>query len=295
MLFIIAGILMIVLPQIILKHNIAVETDNELTGIEITAYAAEVVSALYLVLGTIIAVWQYYVSSQKNIEKIQRDQIQKAIDLAGYYKDNILHRYSVLKIVYAKSGLQNILNNIQKDKIKDFDNIEMNELLSKAEINNYEKITNSQNFFDAIFEVNQLLGLDLKGCKVKEPNESSSSEEVKIKFEINTSQFVNDFYKNYVSSILNNAELFAMYFTHGIADESVIFQSIYPTYLELCNTLYYEIAKCSAPGMAKLYTNIINLYNVWKKKSKEQNEKAKSSYRNNASDCGTIATNEKKY
>ena len=286
---------MIALPQIVLKHDIGTEIDNKLTGIEIIAYASEVVSALYLILGTIIAVWQYYVSSQKNIEKMQRDQIQKAIDLAGYYKDNILPGYSALKLVYSKSELQNILNNIEKDKIKDFDNIEMNELLSKEEINNYIDIINSQNFVDAVFEVNQFLGLDLKGCKAKEFNETSSIEKTEVQFEVNSLQFVNDFYKNYVSSILNNAELFAMYFTHGIADESVIFQSIYPTYLELCNTLYYEIAKCSAPGKAKLYTNIIKLYNVWKKKSKEQNDKAKNSYRNNASDYGTIAKNEKMY
>lgn len=292
---ILLGFFMIVLPQIILKHNIASGPSNKLSGIEIIAYSAETVSALYLMLGTIIAVWQYYISSQKHMEKIQRDQIQKAIDLAGYYKDNILSGYLALKLVYTKSGLQDILNNIPNEKIQSFDNIEMNELLNNKLLNEYNNIIKSEKFIETIFEVNQLLGLNLKGCETRELVQTPNNTPNKIRFEVNSSQLANDFFKNYVSNILNNAELFAMSFTHGIADESVIFQSIYPTYLELCNTLYYEIARCSSPGKAKLYTNVIKLYNDWKEKSKKQNEKAKDSYRSNLSDYGTIMNNEKMY
>lgn len=287
------GILAILLPQMILRHCMAgtVDCNNELTGIEIIAYSAEIVSAIYLILGTIIAIWQYYVSSNKHLEKIQKDQIQKAIDLAEYYKDNILSGYTALKLVYAKSGLQNILDKINNKDIKNFDSIELNELLTENQIAEYKSILNSEKFVKSVFEVYQLLGLELKGCQIKNDEVSISEEQKKICFEVNPNQLANDFLKNYVSNILNNVELFAMYFIHNIADESVIFQSIYPTYLELCNELYYDIARCSVPGKAKLYTNLTRLYNIWKEKSERQNESARETLRNNSSDYGTIANN----
>ena len=287
------GILSILLPQIILKHCIAgnAVSNNELTGIEIIAYSAEIVSAIYLILGTIIAVWQYYVSSNKHLEKIQKDQIQKAIDLAEYYKENILSGYTALKLVYAKSGLQNILDKIDNKDIKNFDSIELNELLTESDITEYKTILKSETFVKSVFEVNQFLGLDLKGCQMKNEEVYLSEKQKQISFEVNANQLANDFLKNYVSKILNNAELFAMYFIHNIADESVIYQSIYPTYLELCNTLYYDIARCSVPGKARLYTNLTGLYNIWKQKSEQQNANAKEVLRNNSSDYGTIVNN----
>ena len=295
-LILIIGLTSIVfLPKIILIHDKVSESNNTLTPIEVLAHSAEFVSAIYLMLGTVIAVWQYYVSSQKHIEQIQREQIQKAIDLAGYYKDNILYKYTPIKLAYKKSGLLEVLDKIPKQKIKDFDSFELKKLLSEQDIENYNNIIKSSEFFKAIYEVNQILGLNLKGCKTKEMNEDLPDGNNKVKIEIDTAQFINDFYKNYVTSILNDAELFAMYFTHGIADESVIYQSIYPTYLELCNTLYYEIARCSAPGKAKLYTNVKKLYGQWKEKFEKQNEEFENNLRNTHNDCGTIAETEKLY
>lgn len=291
--FIIIGILGIFLPQIILNHDVATVSGDKLAGIEIVAYSAEIVSALYLILGTIIAVWQYYISSKKHLEKIQRDQIQKAIDLAEYYKDNILSNYLALKMVYKKSGLQNILDKIDVKDIKNFDYIELNELLSENDIKEYNELLNSEEFVKSVFEVHQLLGLDLKGCRIKTEEVSTGDKSKKITFQVNPNQLANDFLKNYVSNVLNNAELFAMYFIHNIADESVIFQSIYPTYLEVCNTLYYDIARCSVPGKARLYTNLTGLYNIWKDKSEQQNANAKNTLRNTSSDYGTIANNKK--
>ena len=289
--FVVVGAFGIFMPQMIFNHDFTTVSGNKITGIEIVAYSAEIVSALYLILGTIIAVWQYYISSKKHLEKMQRDQIQKAIDLAGYYKDNILSNYATLKMVYKKSGLQDILDKINIKEIKSFDNLELTELLSEDDINDYKKLLNSEKFVKSVFEVYQLLGLDLKGCRIKTEEVSTEDNHKKISFEVNPNQLANDFLKNCVSNVLNNAELFAMYFIHNIADESVIFQSIYPTYLELCNTLYYDIARCSVPGKARLYTNLTGLYNIWKEKAEQQNANAKTTLRNNSSDYGTIANN----
>ena len=66
-------------------------------------------------------------------------------------------------------------------------------------------------------------------------------------------------------------------FNYNIADESVVYQSLHKTFLEVVYLLYYNIAVNNEPGDKKLFTNIIELYNLWQKKSEEtKNEELNS-------------------
>ena len=68
-----------------------------------------------------------------------------------------------------------------------------------------------------------------------------------------------------------------MNFNYNIADESVVYQSLHKTFLEVVYLLYYNIAVNNEPGDKKLFTNIIELYNLWQKKSEEtKNEELNS-------------------
>ena len=85
------------------------------------------------------------------------------------------------------------------------------------------------------------------------------------------------FMGNIVTEILNNLEFFAMHFSHEIADESVVYQSLHQTYLEIVYALYYNIAIKNEFRESKYFTNIIELYEKWNTKDKsEMNDKIKA-------------------
>lgn len=78
-----------------------------------------------------------------------------------------------------------------------------------------------------------------------------------------------------------------MHFTHGVADDSVVFQSLHQTYIRICQTLYCTISNYNKMGESKYYTNLISLYNKWKQEVDKQNQKLIDSSRTNISP-GTI-------
>ena len=64
-----------------------------------------------------------------------------------------------------------------------------------------------------------------------------------------------------------------MYFTHGAADETVVYQSLHKTYLYIVKILYFDISINNTGGQ-KLYSNVIELFNIWKERELKQNLQA---------------------
>lgn len=278
---IIATNLVIISPLFIKNIPIFDENTNKL---EIAENSAQILAALFVIIGTFIAVWQYYISSKSEIIKLETDKVQKAIELSGYYKDEVLYPYSVIRVIYEKAGIFDFLQQ-EKNRMSDFDVEEMREIFSQNEIRALEKKYSSKEFIDAMAELNEILNLHINGCTT-ESNINTDGER-KTSITININKALNDFHVNYITKLLNNMEQFAMYFTHNVADESVVYQSLYPTYIEICRTLYYDISICSEPGAPKLYRNLQSLYKTWLEKSNltRQNIRAQETQR------GTIPEN----
>lgn len=135
-------------------------------------------------------------------------------------------------------------------------------------------------------ELNEILNLHINGFKTDAECISLDGHNTS-KIEVNLNKAMNDFSFNYVTKLLNNMEQFAMYFSHNIADESVVYQSLYPTYIEMCRTLYYDISLCSELGGPKLYRNVQWLYKKWLDKSNE----TKKNIREQETKNGTIPEN----
>lgn len=72
---------------------------------------------------------------------------------------------------------------------------------------------------------------------------------------------------NYVSFLindtLNSMEAICMYFNYGVADESVVYQSLHQSFLATVKLLYVTIAERNLQGKDKYFTNIIQMYNRW--------------------------------
>lgn len=260
---IITTISVIILPLFIINNKSII--GEQISRLDISNIIAQILSAFFIIIGTFIAVSQYYITSKAETIKIETDKIERSIKLAEYYKNEILEPYAVIKAIYESAGIYNLLQK-EKNQMHEFDSQEMNEIFSPDEINQLSNMHNSDKFWDAVLETNDILNLKLNGLTYEYVTDDD--EHHKKIVEIDVRKAVNDFRGKYISDLLNNMELFSMYFNQKIADESAVFKSLYPTYIEICRTLYYEISRCSVPGKQYLYRNVQKLYETWLVKSK---------------------------
>lgn len=133
-------------------------------GIETVYYFSQIYSAIFVVLGVVIAMFQYIISSkdqkdareselrirERELLEIEKDRIQKAIDLAEYYKDNILKNATIITQLYKNSGIQSILDTIRIEDMKEFDKHELETLLSSEQQSKIEEICNSKLFKEEV-------------------------------------------------------------------------------------------------------------------------------------------------
>ncbi len=242
------------------------------TALELVLIVSQVLSCLFVIIGTVIAVWQYYLSSKSEMLNLEINRVQKAIDLSRYYKDEILMPFSAIKAIYINAGIVDVLAK-EKNRMDNFDYEEMREIFSASEIAKLDALIQSKEFIDSMIRTNSVLDLRLEGCKtVEELDENGDS---KTTLRVDTDKFLISFTSRYITHVMNNLEHFAMYFTHNVADESVVYQSLAPSYLEICRVLYYNISKCSKPGETKLYRNLQQLYKIWAEREKMNKQKLK--------------------
>ena len=220
----------------------------------------QIIAGFFIILGSIVAVWQYALTAHAERAKMSSDRIQKAIDLSEYYKDNILSKYLPLIYVFEKSKILDIIKCIKKKDIRNFDKSELDSLLNQNQLDEIKNLRKSEAFFKAVVEAEYIYGMDLNLEKYTNITRGEKGEVIKIEF--NNDAIIRKFMSSQLTVVLNNMEYFAMNFTHKTADESVVYQSLHQTYTEIVYILYYNIA-ISNMDSSKYYTNVIELYNIW--------------------------------
>lgn len=68
-------------------------------------YSSQIISSIFVIGGVVIAVWQYYLSSKSMKTDLEIQQVQRAIDLSEYYKNNILKHYPAIKYIFDETGI----------------------------------------------------------------------------------------------------------------------------------------------------------------------------------------------
>lgn len=84
--------------------------------------------------------------------------------------------------------------------------------------------------------------------------------------------FVIDKYNELLNSTLNQLESFSMYFTSGVADDKVVFDSLHQIFIRFIRSQYVKIAKNNVNNTDKYYTHCISLYNEWSCKREQDSE-----------------------
>lgn len=270
----------------------------------------EAFSYIAIIFGTVLALVQYKLNSIQMKEAVKRDkeltelrmkslsmeiaqielkQVQKAIELAEYYKDNILRLFEAVDYVYRNAGIQEILCAIKDESMIDFDSVELYRTLSKENIEKLRGIQKSEEFAKCVMEADQIFNMGLSQGFVSQIVSDEVSDEKKKIFRVDITGIVNTFLREYVNAILNNLEYFAMNFSHGAADETVVYQSLHQTYLEIVHTFYYSICALNEPMQSRYYTNTIELYQKWHSRKLEQEEEIEQTRRKTTRKGTTIS------
>ena len=212
---------------------------------------------------------------------------EKAAELALMYKDEILPGVSYVSSILKANGIMDILGNIHRDNIDQFNQTELFRLTNQNIKENIEKKENSFDTIDTFLRIRSQFGqiyskklhnidplLITKWYGVKNGKKDKDGKAIvmtddekrkllkALKFE----------YTTIVSHTLNSLECFSMNFVSGIADDAVVFQSLHQTYLNVVQLLYYNIAIKNVHEKDKYYTNITELYKKWREKD-EKNER----------------------
>jgi hypothetical protein len=200
---------------------------------------------------------------------------EKAIEMAIIFQEmlrdisyivNILERTKIKEIYHdkikfnelKKFDYDELLDKFGEKTVKEVKNIDMMEGVSIEEIaNTYIGF----NYADENF---------LKLCDNQETKKISTL-------------VINDFLEK-KATVLNKLEWFSMNFTSGLADESVVYQSLHQVYLSSVKLFHFEISARNREGSKdKYYCNIIELYNEWSnhyEDALEHEEKAQKEFEN---------------
>lgn len=252
--------------EFIFAHIYCRHSTNEF--IEILYYSSQIISSIFVISGVVIAVWQYYLSSKSIKRDLAIQQVQRAIDLSEYYKDNILKYYPAIEYIFKQTGISEIIETLRIDQLHDFDENELKKLFSLKQIEKLKAIQSSDEFSEKTVEACLIYGLDdIKGKAITiSDNRISGSSVDKV-----PNSIVVAYISTITNKLLNDLEFFSLHFSHRTADKSVVYQSLHQTYLKMIQYLYYDIAVKNTDSTSKYFTNIIWLFNAWRDKKTEQN------------------------
>lgn len=239
-----------------------------ISKLESASYLSQIITNLFVICGVIIALWQYIIYSRREIEQKDRElydidkaRIQKAIDLSEYFKDNVLGNFGPLSHVFKKTKVLEIMNKIPKDKMCQFDLQELKLFLNKDDLQAIINISDTKEFMNALYQIcmtDEKWSVCLKELEVVEEGKIMKT------VQLNKSTVLSKF-NDLLESTLNNLEFFSMHFTHGTADESVVYQSLHNSFIRIVELVYCQMClNNDGNSEVKYYTNTIELFSMWK-------------------------------
>jgi len=81
--------------------------------------------------------------------------------------------------------------------------------------------------------------------------------------------------RNLICDTLNELEYMCMNIATKVADEKYIYNSLHQQFFKSISLLYFSISISNTDNKDKYYTNIIQVYNIWKKKYIKAEKKEK--------------------
>lgn len=232
--------------------------------LEKVSYIIQIISDIFVVLAGFVALWQYSYNKRKERDFRDKERVQLAVDIAKFYKENVLAHSRDLKAKLSQVGMLDIAESIKMEQIEHFDVHEIEQVYTGEQLEIIKKVREEYRIENQVNEKSvsyRPLGIK-KNDEFEQPEVAVSVEQEIVK--------IGEEYVRSMFEILNNLEIFAMYFVHETADETVVYQPLHMSYLEIVRMLYYDIAYANRNGARKYYINTIILFNKWKKRAENK-------------------------
>lgn len=250
-------------------------------------------------IGLLAVAYQIYLSKQEQRIQHEKQEKQKAIELAELYADKILDNVSYLCEIFESIGVYKYFKDIKYNQLKEFDKYELEQIFPHDDIQEIERIMKNidtrilvdvglnwktdldEKALKKSIEALQVLKISEKEIAAtiekREKEKEYSEEELN---RLKALQFKHGYYTLYfrkmyndiMNETLNTLEYFCMYLNTKIADEDTIYQSLHQSFLSVIKVVYFRIASRNITGKDKYYTNIIELYNRWSDKYHEREQ-----------------------
>ena len=249
-----------------------------------------VFSDLATLISLIVIVFELMLSRKSYRYGCEWQEKNKAAELAMLYKNDILNNISFITAMFEKTGAIEEIQCVYQASVHLFTKEELGALLTEKQQKNIYKMLFDPKNYDEIKRLQDiLLNNELKVkflapqtiSKIADEAVSRSKEDnkidtddlkKKIEQEIKSEQIEKQ-YILVVNHVLNSLEYFAMYLTNGVADESVVYQSLHQTYLRAVRSLYIEISSKNINPKDMYFTNITNLYIKWLRRDEKKRKK----------------------
>lgn len=217
--------------------------------------------------------------------KNQRERGAKAAacDLAQYYANNIIEKYSFIGDVYSSNGFTELVKKVFPiSKIKTFTRQEMVEFMAISEVDAESFLEKAMSVPDESILKHQLRYARSAEVRTQYVQEYSLQKNADGDGNVlNKTNLLQEDFHAAESTLLNDLEWFSMQCRYGIADEKLLYQSLHQTFLAEVQLLYIHISFLNENSEDKFYTNTIWLFELWrnrlmKYKIKNQREKARA-------------------
>lgn len=165
-----------------------------------------------------------------------KESAEKSISIAETFAKQIIEKLSIIHAYFEVYKLTELTEKCQFLYFSNFDIEELKNLYSQEDIDKYVKILSSIN------------------VEIEDKRESL---------------------KSIICDTLNELEYLCMYITTKVADERYIYNSLHQQFLKVISVLYIEISLSNTNTKDKYYTNVISVFNLWKKKYYKAEKKEK--------------------
>lgn len=157
-----------------------------------------------------------------------KERAEKSIQIAEEFAKDVIAPLSLIENVFECFEINKIVSKVSFIRFTDFDIDELNELFEETDISKYQEILNN----------NKTIPINNNDINIKA----------------------------LIIDTLNRLEYMCMYISTKVADEKYIYNSLHQQFFKTLTLLYFEISLININNKDKYYTNIISVYNLWKKK-----------------------------
>jgi hypothetical protein len=209
-----------------------------------------------------------------------KTRIEKACELAKFYADNVVWKISVINQIFLTQNIPCIAKkeSLQFTSQEAMSIIQENNLFSEFKVKDLKDLPIRIDLerLMKILEFDQQLAVNFARPTSNDfviSGKDGKAQHVLIQRSA-PPEILSDQAGTFIANLLNDLEWLCMNFTHEIADETVVYQSLHQTFLANIQALYFYIAQYNnKPAPDRFYTNIAKMYNMWKSKDDDKKRK----------------------